>query len=220
MSTPSAPHGFFRLHGPLVVSAMVGLGVGLFAPVPWDGATRAALGWDAGVALFLVLTLSRMARARSAEAIRRRAAALDQAGGWVMPLSVVAAAASVAVVLAEAVGGRHGSVETVTAPLLTVALSWAFVHVIFALHYAHGFYGPTDDDRAERGGLIFPGEDEPDYWDFLHFALIIGVANQTADIQISDRRLRQVSTLQSLIAFVFNTVILALTVNLAAGLLG
>ena len=220
MHNQSAPHGFVRLHGPLVLSALVGLAVGLLAPVPWDGAIRAAFGWDAGVALFLLLTLSRMARTRSVDAIRRRAAALDQAGGWVMPLSVVAAAASVAVVLAEAVGGRRGTLATVAAPLLTVALSWAFIHVIFALHYAHGFYGPTDDKRAQRGGLVFPEEDEPDYWDFLHFALIIGVANQTADIQIADRRLRQVSTLQSLIAFVFNTVILALTVNLAAGLLG
>ena len=220
MSSSPASHGFVHLHGPLVVSAMVGLAVGWLAPAAWDGATRAALGWDAGVMLFLTLTLTRMARTRSVDAIRRRAAALDQAGGWVMPLSVVAAAASVAVVLAEAVGRRHGSVETVAAPLLTVALSWAFVHVIFALHYAHGFYGPTDDDRAERGGLIFPGEDAPDYWDFLHFALIIGVASQTADIQIADKRLRRVSTLQSLIAFVFNTVILALAVNLAVGLLG
>jgi len=220
MSTPSVRHGFIRLHGPLLVSAAVGLAVGLLAPIPWEGATRPALGWDAGVALFLALTLSRMARTRSVDAIRRRAAALDQAGGWVMPLSVVAAAASVAVVLAEAVGGRPGSVEAAVLPLLTVALSWAFVHVIFALHYAHGFYGPTDDDRTERGGLIFPGEDEPDYWDFLHFALIIGVASQTADIQIADKRLRRVSTLQSLIAFVFNTVILALAVNLAVGLLG
>lgn len=220
MHNQSAPHGFVRLHGPLVLSALVGLAVGLLAPVPWDGAIRAAVGWDAGAALFLLLTLSRMARTRSVDAIRRRAAALDQAGGWVMPLSVVAAAASVAVVLAEAIGGKQGTLATVAAPLLTVALSWAFVHVIFALHYAHGFYGPTEDKRAQRGGLVFPGEDEPDYWDFLHFALIIGVANQTADIQIADRRLRQVSTLQSLIAFVFNTVILALTVNLAAGLLG
>jgi uncharacterized membrane protein len=89
---------------------------------------------------------------------------------------------------------------------------------MFALHYAHGFYAPRDDGEGDRGGLIFPGEDEANYWDFLHFALIIGVANQTADIQIASRRLRGLATVHSLIAWFFNAVILALTVNLAATL--
>lgn len=79
--------------------------------------------------------------------------------------------------------------------------------------------GPKTKGK-DRGGLLFPGETEPDYWDFLHFSLIIGVASQTADVQISDRHIRRLSSIHSLTAFTFNTVILALTVNLMVGLLG
>ena len=90
---------------------------------------------------------------------------------------------------------------------------------MFALHYAHAFY-QRDHEGGDRGGLMFPGETQPDYWDFLHFALIIGVACQTADVQISDRGVRRLSSVHSLTAFVFNTVIVALAVNLAVGALG
>ena len=100
-----------------------------------------------------------------------------------------------------------------------MALSWTFVHLIFAFHYAHAFYAPAAKG-GDRGGLLFPGGEAPDYWDFLHFSLIIGVAQQTADIQITDRTLRRTTTVHSLTAFLFNTVIVALTVNLAVGLLG
>ena len=102
---------------------------------------------------------------------------------------------------------------------LTILTAWTFIHLIFTLHYAHAFYQHGDHGK-DRGGLIFPGETEPDYWDFLHFALIIGVASQTADVQIADRGIRRLSTVHSLTAFVFNTVILALAVNLAVGLVG
>ena len=78
---------------------------------------------------------------------------------------------------------------------------------------------PAEKGKGDRRGLIFPGESEADYWDFLHFSLIIGVASQTADIQISSRKLRRIATVHSLIAFVFNTVILALAVNMAVSLL-
>ena len=103
--------------------------------------------------------------------------------------------------------------------LTTVALSWTFVHLIFAFHYAHAFYAPAGKGK-DFGGLLFPGGEAPDYWDFLHFSLIIGVAQQTADIQITARTLRRTATVHSVTAFLFNTVIVALTVNLAVGLLG
>jgi len=105
----------------------------------------------------------------------------------------------------------------------TMALSWLFVHVIFALHYAHEYYAPdpTEDEDYEdglRGGLRFPGGQDPDYWDFLHFSAIIGVASQTADIEFTSRTQRRIGTVHCLVSFVFNTVVLALTINLLAGL--
>ena len=104
---------------------------------------------------------------------------------------------------------------------LTVALSWFTVQLVFALHYAHEYYAPdTSTPEADDvvGGLEFPGGEPPDYWDFLHFSVIIGVANQTADIAFSSRKLRHIGTVHGMVAFTFNTVVLALSINLLAGL--
>lgn len=214
----------YRLHAALWLGLAVLVAVVALTPGQWDWPTRIAAGWGAGALVFLVLTFARLFRSRSVEAIRKRAAEMDQAGGAVLPLSLLAAAASVFIIVMEAASGKPSAASALFS-LCVIALSWLFVHVIFTLHYAHEFYAPADTGlgkkggKADRQGLIFPGEDDADYWDFLHFALIIGVANQTADIQISSQRLRRIATLHSLVAFLFNTVILALAVNIAVNLL-
>ncbi|MFK4059341.1 DUF1345 domain-containing protein [Brevundimonas sp. NPDC046655] len=210
----------FRLHAALWLGLGVLGAVIALTPGVRDWPTRIAAGWGAGAAAFLALTFARLMRARSVEAIRKRAAELDQAGGAVLPLSLLAAAASVFIIVMEAADGGKPSAGSALFSIVVIALSWLFVHVIFALHYAHEFYAPAESGKGDRKGLIFPGGDNADYWDFLHFALIIGVANQTADIQISSQKLRRIATLHSLVTFLFNTVILALAVNMAVGLLG
>ena len=213
---------YIRLHWPLLVLVAIAAS-SLLWPLSGGVLSRLALGWDVGVGLYLGDAAIKLARSRTVADIRARAAAVDEAGPAVLPLALIAAVASIAVVIGEAVQVAAGGGSTGTAAVLalvTVALSWTFVHVIFAFHYAHIFY-VSDARGKDRGGLMFPGDDtEPDYWDFLHFSLIIGVAAQTADVQISDRGLRRTSTVHSVTAFVFNTVIVALTVNLAVGLLG
>ena len=206
----------YRLHAALWLGLVVLIVVGALTPGQWDWPTRIAAGWGAGALAFLVLTFARLFRTRSVEAIRKRAAEMDQAGGAVLPLSLLAAAASVFIIVMEAAGGKPSAASALFS-LGVIALSWLFVNVIFTLHYAHEFYAPAE--KGDRQGLIFPGEADADYWDFLHFALIIGVANQTADIQISSQKLRRIATLHSLVAFLFNTVILALAVNIAVNLL-
>jgi uncharacterized membrane protein len=213
---PVKPLSYLRLHWPLALVLLIAAS-SLAWPVAGGWLSRLALGWDVGVALFLVESAARVMRARSTDDIRARAAALDEAGRAVLPLALIAALASVVVVIGEAAGGG-GDRTTATLALVTVALSWTFTHVIFAFHYAHAWYAPAA--AGDAGGLVFPGGEEPDYWDFLHFSLIIGVAAQTADVQITDKRLRRTSTVHSVTAFVFNTVIVALSVNLAVGLLG
>ena len=220
MRLPS-PSRLIRLHWSLLVALAAALLVGFLTPPEWRWPTRAAAGWDAGVALFLIITAFKLVRARSTDQIRRRAADLDDAGSAVLPLSLLAAAASVAIVIGEAAGApRSTAGSTATLVLTSVALSWAFIHLIFAERYAHEFYAPAANGKGDSGGLVFPGEDEPDYWDFIHFALIIGVASQTADIKIADRTLRRISSIHSVTAFVFNTVIVALAVNFAVSLMG
>ena len=212
------PLRMLRLHGVLLAGLAAAVVIALAAPAEWRWTVRLAAGWDAGVALFLTLTFLKLARTQSVDAIRARAEELDEAGAAVLPLSLLAAAASIAVVISEAASASSGVDKGVEALLTlgTVVASWLFVHVLFGLHYAHRFYAP--DARGDRGGLLFPGETEPDYWDFLHFSLIIGVASQTADVQIADRGLRRLSTIHSVTAFVFNTVLVALAVNLAVSL--
>ncbi|WGM32008.1 DUF1345 domain-containing protein [Brevundimonas sp. NIBR11] len=213
------PFRVLRLHGALLVSLGLAAVIALAAPHEWRWTVRLAAGWDAGVGLFLILTFLKLARTQSLDAIRARAAELDEGGALVLPLSLIAAAASVVVVISEAAAGSSGANRAVEAALTlgTVAASWLFVHVLFGLHYAHRFYAPVA--KGDRGGLLFPGESEPDYWDFLHFSLIIGVASQTADVQIADRSLRRLASVHSLTAFIFNTVLVALAVNLAVSLI-
>ena len=136
------------------------------------------------------------------------------------------AAASLAAVAIELSTAKDagGAVEALRIGLAmaTVALSWFVTQLIFALHYAHEYYAPDDDDdpaTQEQGGLKFPGDEPPDYWDFVHFAIVIGVASQTADVEFTSRRLRRIGTVHSVVSFIFNTVVLALTINALAGLL-
>lgn len=212
---------WLRLHWPLVAVLLIALSSQLW-PMSGGWLSRLAIGWDVGVGLFLIENAFKLVRTRSTADIRQRAAALDEAGVAVLPLALFAALASIAVVIGEAVrvaGDRQEAGGAAVLALATVGLSWMFVHALFAFHYAHAFYAPADKG-SDRGGLIFPGGEAPDYWDFLHFSLIIGVAQQTADIQITDKALRRTTTVHSVTAFLFNTVVVALTVNLAVSLLG
>ncbi len=209
----------FRLHLALWLGLAVMAAASAVSPVTWGWPMRLAVAWDAGVAAFLLLTFVRLSRTRSVATIRARAAEMDQAGRAVLPLSLLAAGASVFVIVFMAASGGKPTATAATLTVATIALSWLFVQTIFALHYAHEFYAPAGTGQGDRQGLMFPGEDDADYWDFLHFALIIGVANQTADVQISSQRLRRIATVHSILAWLFNTVILALAVNLAVNLL-
>jgi uncharacterized membrane protein len=92
-------------------------------------------------------------------------------------------------------------------------LSWFFVHSIFAVHYAHEFYGDTG---RKSSGLNFPGDDQPDYWDFMYFSFVIGMTSQVSDVAVTDKRIRQTVGLHGVISFFFNVALLALTFNIAA----
>ena len=214
-----------RLAAGVAVGVAVGAALALIHN-PLAMSTRAILTWDAGVATTLALVFEMMCGC-GVVGIRERAAAQDEGQGLVLTLSLAAAAAAVLAIgvelsLAKDAHGLEKSLRVILA-FLTMAASWLFVHVIFSLHYAHEYYAPdpTEIDALDdglRGGLNFPGGQAPDYWDFLHFAVIIGVASQTADVEFTSRRQRRIGTIHGVVSFVFNTVVLALTINLLAGL--
>lgn len=178
-------------------------------------------GWNVFCGLYLALTLTAVAR-EGPDEIRARAAQQDQGQAVILLLVLTACAASLAAVGLELSQAQHDhgleKAVRVAAAFATVVGSWLVMQLIFALHYAHEFYAADSETGEDTGGLAFPGGEAPDYWDFLHFSIVIGVASQTADIAFTGKALRRLGTAHSLIAFAFNTLILALTINLVAGL--
>jgi uncharacterized membrane protein len=179
----------------------------------WHLPARLLAGWDLGVALYLVLAFHMMA-ASTIDDIRRRAASEDEGQAAILVLTVVAALASLAAIFALLSESERNErpVSSAVLAVITILLSWAFIHTIFALHYAHEFY-----DETAGGGLAFPGDEkEPDYWDFVYFSFIIGMTSQVSDVGIVDKRIRRTAAAHGVIAFFFNAALLALTINLAA----
>ena len=211
---------------PRLVSAIsLGLAAGLLlavAPSDLDASTRAILGWDIGCVAYVWTTLSHIA-GRDAPYIRDAAARQDEGQGIILALVLALAAASLAAVAVELSFAKdaHGLDKALRVALAFGSVSWFVTQLIFALHYAHEYYAPDGDGdptTLQKGGLKFPDDDTPDYWDFIHFAVVIGVASQTADIEFTSKRMRRIGTVHGIVAFTFNTVVLALTINILAGL--
>ena len=171
------------------------------------------LAFDIAAIIFLGAMAYAFAHAE-VSSIRLRARKLDE-GRWGFLWSSVAVSAVVLVALAMELhaGKEDGLVEILLAGS-SLLLSWLFMNTIFALHYAHEFYGEAGEKNA---GLDFPGTKEPDYWDFLYFAIVIGMTFQVSDVQISERRIRRTALAHGVVAFFFNVIIIALTVNVVAG---
>src|SRR5437867_976972 len=180
----------------------------------WRPATRALIGWDVCVGLYLVLAAHLMFTS-TVEHIRLRAAQEDEGQSAILVLTVAAALASLAAIFAL-LGSSTGAGATRQPPhvilaTVTILLSWAFIHTIFALHYAHEFYDESP------GGMAFPGSDmEPDYWDFVYFSFVIGMTSQVSDVGVTTKQIRRTVAAHGVVSFVFNAALLALTVNIAA----
>jgi uncharacterized membrane protein len=170
------------------------------------------LAWDVGVFCFLFLTF-RVIADHSIESIRRRAATLDTRASVLMILVVAAACVSLygLSLNLDAMPG-HPTLRVVLAGV-TVAGSWSLIHTVFSLHYAHFYYAPPE------GGLIFPGGEDPNYYDFLYYGFVVGMTCQVSDVQVSSSGLRRLTLIHGVLSFAFNTVILAMAVSIGATLL-
>ena len=198
-----------RLFISLGIGALVTVVLMLFTD--WRMATRLLVGWDIYVGLYLALVAHLMAGA-DIERIRARAAVEDEGQFAILMLTVVASLASLGAIFSELGIGAGRRPAHVVLAALTILLSWAFIHTIFALHYAHEFY---DEDIG--GGLAFPGgETEPDYWDFVYFSFVIGMTSQVSDVGVTHKEIRRTVAAHGVVSFVFNAALLALTVNIAA----
>ncbi len=173
------------------------------------------VGWDAGVALYLLLVLAMIVRSDTSH--MRRHAALEDEGRIAIPiLTVTAAMASLGAIvfwLRTASESEADQPSILALLFLTTLLSWVFIHVIFGLHYAHEFYA---EHRGEGGGLRFPGCKQPNYWDFLYLAFSIGTSSAVSDVQVTSRTIRKTVWAHGIVSFIFNVTLIALTVSIAA----
>ncbi len=183
-------------------------------------ALRAVSAWDIGSFMFILFTAISFFR------IKERDISFDakqhQEGEWtVFSLTVIGAVASIAAIILFSKAGSHKSAQGfyVGFVVITLALSWLTTNVTFAYRYAHEYYSRDLGREEIDRGIAFPEDDEPDYLDFIYFSFVLGMTFQVSDCNITAKKLRRLATLQGLIGFVFNTVILALSVNIAASAL-
>lgn len=209
----------------LIVSILVTIATFFLEPGTWHQATRILIAWNAGALIYIVSTVFEMSRA-TAKTIRWRARITDEGRFVILILVSIAAVAAIGAIFAQLAitkdlkgvdKGLHLSLAA-----LTILTAWVFIHLTYALHYAHEYFDEAkslDGEKMQlKGGVNFPETDEPDYWDFLYFSFIIGVAAQTADVSITSKEIRRTSLAHSILSFFFNSAILALTINIASGL--
>ena len=208
-----------RAHPQLFASVVGGAVVGWLTPGLARGTERVIVGWNAGAWLYLALIAWMMWRADQG---RLKRIAVAHAEGATVALGMVIAASLctvVALVLELSAIKAQGLGESWAYLLLavsTMSCSWLILPVIFALNYASQYY-----HRAEPGGLRFPSPEagfEPDYSDFLYLSFAIAVAFQTSDVDIVSRPMRRLVLAQGVLAFFFNSAILALAINAAGNL--
>ncbi|KRB51920.1 hypothetical protein ASE04_10390 [Rhizobium sp. Root708] len=206
-------------HVVVLVSLLAGLLVFLLLTTREVNARNLLAGWNVSAVVFIAATWRRMLRA-SVETIRKKAEDLDFSDSLLLFLSISAALASIAGIGLELHSVKDAApsvaLTRALAAIVTILISWVFLHTLFTVHYAHRFYG--GEDKGE--GLKFPdGVEEPIYWDFLYYSFTIGVASQTADVATTSVEMRKLTLLHSILSFLFNTTILALAINVGASLL-
>ncbi|MEP7058922.1 MAG: DUF1345 domain-containing protein [Caldimonas sp.] len=212
-----APAHRWVAHRRLIACVIAGAIVGAFWPSDGAALSRVLVGWNAFVWLYLATVAVTLVRADSGH-IKRLALAQAESAATVLAIVVIAAIGSLVIVVVEllaakAAGPHHMFAHLVFA-FVSVLGSWLLLPMLFGLGYASEYYGPEPDR-----GLSFPGAVEgfePDHTDFLYFSFTIAVTAQTSDVGVTTRAMRRLVLFQSLLSFLFNTTILAFSINAAA----
>jgi uncharacterized membrane protein len=205
----------------LFVSLAIALATCAWLPmsVASHGVTRFLIAWNVGAVLYVILAAVMMVRS-SQHHMRHRARLQDDGQLVILALVAVSTIASLVAIGAElaVVKDMHGPLRLahVTLAGVTVLSSWAFTQVMFALHYAHDYYSMAC--KGLPPGLQFPDEEPPDYGDFFYFAAVIGTSGQTADVSFASKDMRRIGSVHCILAYLFNTTVLALLINIGASL--
>jgi len=210
---------FFAARRRLLMSIASGVVLFFVLPEHLRAVTRLLMGWDVTAAIYIAVVFAMIARS-DVETCHRRAALYDESDWVILAVVVGSAASSFGAIFSElaVIKSSHTTPwVSVAVTAATVVLSWTFTHIMFTLHYANIYYRPKNG--GPPGGLEFPGKRPPDYRDFLYYAFVIGCAAQTGDINTVSSDMRRVSLIHGIVAFVFNTALLALSINVGASLL-
>ena len=185
----------------------------------WTWSTRLLLGWNISIFTYLVLTIRVLWTANHRHILKR--AQQQDASKWIILLLVVMSLImcfiAIIVELSHLPNIALIKYGHLALSILTIIFAWLFMHTIFAIHYAHDYYLALANHQD--GGLDFPKTTEPTYSEFLYFSYVIGTSAQTADVSITSRSMRNLNILHILLAYGFNTTILAICINVAANLM-
>ena len=194
------------------------------AAIPLDLAWQfhVLLAWCVGVTVYLVLAWW-LCVGFDAPRTRQRAQAQDEPSVvlfLVLLLATMACVAAVTVLMQQSrdFSGLQRGLH-IGLSMMALAVSWLFIQTIFTFRYAHRYYQEERLGEPDGPGLEFPGGLDPDYFDFLYYAFVVGMTSQVSDVQVTSREMRRLTLVHGVLSFGFNILILALGINVVAGLL-
>ena len=212
MSTgPDRMLRFAPRHARFVIAFVIGLVVASFAWLQTVAPLYTLLiGVDAMFISYLTMMVV-MLREATPDQLRKHAARADEGIALILILALLAVGASIAAIFLVLNGDNAGTADRIAA-LISLPLGWTTIHVLAAFHYAHLFY------RKDPQCMGFPGDSDPDGWDFVYASFTIGMTSQVSDVTLQSGGLRKAVLLHAVAAFFYNTVITAFAVNAAVNL--
>ncbi len=213
-----------RLSAKRRLAMVVAIAIVVYAigPAVAPVANRLLVTWNAASVTYLMLYWLTIMRA-DAHLTRRRAGTYDQAAYIILLLVTNAACASII-----AIGFVMGDVKSlafwpkalhVGLSISALVLSWMLIHTVFAFHYARRYYATASPHEGPAAGLRFPGVDEPDYFDFAYYSFVIGMTSQVSDVAVTSAHMRRATLAHSVLSFIFNIAVLAMSINVLSGVI-
>jgi uncharacterized membrane protein len=201
-----------RQHARFYSAAALGAVVWL-ATAPLDAHLRLLVAGDTFFAAYLMSVAAVLGRSTHAT-FRARSSRADEGALLIGFLTVVVVALCLASIFALLNHRESASTFRFALSIASVPLGWFMVHTVFAFHYAHRFYANEASGRM-HGGLEFPGGEEPQVWDFVYYSFVVGMTAQVSDVSVTTGRMRRLTLAHAIVSFLFNTVIVAIAVNVA-----
>lgn len=200
----------------LLICVVIGIAAYFIIDYKEDGElTCAMIGWDAFSFSMIILSWITFSITKSKE-IRSQVKKQDPKRAVVFVLIVIATFASILAVILMIVVKQQGHQSSWRTPVAIAGmiLSWFLTHTIYALRYAHIYYGNDPANPSNHaGGLKFPNDNKPEYSDFAYFAFVLGMTFQVSDVDITSKPIRQLAMWHGMLSFAYNTVIIAITIN-------